>query len=332
MAPDLGRARPRHPAHGPASHDPERGAEPQEDRPATPPASRAPAEVADRPVPPRLPPVAPSRPPLPRAASPVRLPGAPLLVLAALALEADALARALPGAARLGAASRNPYPGIVWAPGPAAGARVPPVFVLRTGMGCGALAEAGVVQAIEAAHPSAVVSAGFAGALDGALDVGHLVVGEPVVDPTLPGHYWPSAPLAAAAAAAARAAGLELHAGPLVSVGRVEATSAGKAAFALRSRALALDMESACVARAAAHAVVPFLAVRVVSDAAADILPEEAWRLVTADGRAPLHRAVGYLARRPSALPGLVATGRRARRAAAALSAFLAAWLAQAGR
>ncbi len=266
----------------------------------------------------------------PRARRPARVPGAPLLVLAALALEVDALARALPGAARLVPAAREPYAGVVFTP--RAPGRVPLVVVLRTGMGAGARGEAGVVRAIQATRPSAVLSAGFAGGLDPALLVGDLVVGDPVVDPALPGDYWPAAGLAAAASAAARRAGLTLHAGPLLSVGKVETTAAGKAAWAARRRGLALDMESACVARAAAHVSVPFLAVRVVSDAAADPLPDEPWRLVTADGRAPIHRAVRYLARSPASLPALVATGRRARRAALTLTAFLAAWLEQVGR
>lgn len=259
----------------------------------------------------------------------VRASPAPLLVFVALGLEVRALRRALPGAARLARApvTGAPFAGLVWAPPSGAGPRCGPVLVLQTGMSGSALGVRGAAGAIRAARPSAVLAVGFAGGLDPRLRVGELVLGDPVVDPTAPGHWWPAVGLASAAVAAARRAGLVLHAGPVLSVSEAEATPAGKAIAAGQSAALALDMESAGFARAAAEVGVPFVAVRVISDAAGDRLPDEPWRLVTADGRAPLGRALGYLARRPLALPTLVRTGLRARRGALALAAFVDAWL-----
>ncbi len=202
-----------------------------------------------------------------------------------------------------------------------------PVVVLQTGMSGAGLGPGGIVGAVRALRPAVVLAVGFGGGLDPRLRVGDLVLADPVVDPTVPDHWWPAVDLASAAVAAARRARLVLHVGPVLSVSKVEATAAGKAAVAGRRAALALDMESACFARAAAEAAVPFLALRVISDAAGDRLPDEPWRLVTADGRAPLGRTLCYLGRRPGALPTLVRTGLRARRASTALAAFLGAWL-----
>ncbi len=249
-------------------------------------------------------------------------------MLTALAIEEEALGRALPGAGRLVPTAPMPFAGLVWAP-PEGGAR-PSILVVRTGVAGGPLGARGAATAIHAARPAAVLSVGFAGGLDPVLAVGDVVVGDPVVDPTLPGHWWPSAALAAAASVAARRARLPLHVGPLLSVATVQVAPAVKVAAAARSRAIAVDMESAGVARAAAEACIPFLAVRVVSDAAADALPDDAWRLVSPDGRAPLYRALRYLARRPASLPVLVRTGIRAARAARALAALLGAWAAEA--
>ncbi len=215
---------------------------------------------------------------------------------------------------------------------PTAPASARPVLVLQTGMSGAGLGAGGVVGAIRATRPAAILAVGFGGGLAPTLAVGDLVLADPVVDPSVPRYWWPAVGLASTAAAAARRAGLALHTGPVLSVSRVEASPAGKAVVAGRSAALALDMESAGFARAAAEAAVPFLAVRVISDAAGDRLPDEPWRLVTVDGRAPLGRALRYLGRRPGALPGLLRAGLRARRAAATLTAFLGAFLAEQGR
>lgn len=265
------------------------------------------------------------------AAGALRETPARLLIFAALGLEVRALRWALPGAARLTSApttrARSPFVGLAWAPPPGAAPHCSPVLVLQSGMSCAALGPGGAVAAICATRPSAVLAVGFGAGLDPAVKVGELVLGDPVVDPTGPGRWRPAIGLASAAAAAARRARLVLHTGPLLSVPAAEATPAGKAVAAERSAALALDMESACFARAAAEVGVPFVAVRVISDSVSDRLPDEPWRLVTADGRAPFACALRYLARRPRALPTLVRTGLRARRAALALAAFVQAWL-----
>lgn len=298
------RPRPRHPAH---RGSPERP--PLADRPVAPVAER-PAPAAPRPAP--------------------SLPAGAVLLLAALGIEARALRRALPGAVPLGGEPGwAPVAGFTWPP-PGSPASGRAVVVMQVGLGAGALGRPGVVQAIRAARPVAILSVGFAGGLEPSLRVGDMVLGEPVLEPTVSGHWWPAVGLATQAAIAARRAHVVLHAGPVLSVSRVETTPAAKAAVAFGSPAVAIDMESARVARAAAELAVPFLAVRVISDAAGDRLPDEPWRLLTPDD-APLRHAIGYVLRRPRSLPTLIRTGLRARRASAVLTAFAAAWLAEIG-
>ena len=61
--------------------------------------------------------------------------------------------------------------------------------------------------------------------------------------------------------------------GPIITVARVVWRASEKQAVADASAAIGIDMESAAVARVAASAKVPFLAVRAVSDKVGEDLP-----------------------------------------------------------
>jgi adenosylhomocysteine nucleosidase len=248
---------------------------------------------------------------------------APLLVLAALAREAAAVVRALPGAARLAPAPEAPFVGALWCPPPG---RVP-VLVVRTGPGGAGLGAEGLARALRAVRPSGVVAVGFAAALDPALRAGDLVLAEPVVDPSGGGLWWPASLLADSAAAAGSAARLAIHVGPLLSLGK-GARGAGAPLPPSHVRPLALDMESAAAARAAAEAGVPFVALRVVAARAGDPPSLGPWRFVGRDGRRVPVRTLRYLIGQPEALPAVAAAAWRTRRASVALTALSAAWLA----
>jgi len=76
----------------------------------------------------------------------------------------------------------------------------------------------------------------------------------------------------------------DLNEAPLYSADRVLTTPEAKAALAACTGACAVDMESAAVARDAAEAGLPCVALRVVADGARDALPEGVETLVSADG------------------------------------------------
>jgi adenosylhomocysteine nucleosidase len=69
--------------------------------------------------------------------------------------------------------------------------------------------------------------------------------------------------------------GAPVHVGRLLTVGRIIGLPRDKRALAEKHRALAADMESRAVGEVCRRFGVPFLAVRVVSDAADDELPAE---------------------------------------------------------
>jgi nucleoside phosphorylase len=90
---------------------------------------------------------------------------------------------------------------------------------------------------------------------------------------------------------------------------------------------LAVEMETAAVARIASHHQVPWAAVRVVSDTASESLPLDFNRLRTPDGDLPTARVALAAITHPGAIPGLIRLGKNTSLAAEALARFLERWV-----
>jgi adenosylhomocysteine nucleosidase len=184
-----------------------------------------------------------------------------------------------------------------------AGLVAPGVSLRSSGMGAEAAGRA--AAALLATGPRAVVAAGFCGALDPALRVGDLVAAEAVADEG--GARFPADPALLAAAPGRR--------GVLVSARRLARTPADRA----RLDGLAVDLESAAIARRCADAGVPFLALRAVTDEAGHVLPDFD-RLTDAAGRLTPGAGLLHFLIHPGELRGLVRLGLGARRASRALA------------
>jgi adenosylhomocysteine nucleosidase len=172
--------------------------------------------------------------------------------------------------------------------------------------GMGAEAATRAAAALLARRPRALLSAGFCGALDPGLRVGDLVAAERVLDGGS-GEFFAADPALLAAAPGRR--------GTLVSAPRLARTPAERARLA----GTAVDLESAALARAAAAAGVPFLALRAVTDAARHRLPDFA-RMADDRGRLSARAGIRHLLRHPAELPGLIRLGPAARRAGRSLA------------
>jgi hopanoid-associated phosphorylase len=164
-----------------------------------------------------------------------------------------------------------------------------------------------------AARATAVLSFGLCGALDRGLCVGDLVLADRVISgeerlPTDP--IWTAA-LAAALPSARRG---DMAAGEVI-VG----SAGGKAALRRATGAVAVDMESHAVARAAVAAGIPFAVLRAVSDTASTALPRAAQAGFKADGEPDVAAIVRALLRRPWELPPLIRTALDAEKAFNAL-------------
>lgn len=176
------------------------------------------------------------------------------------------------------------------------------------GMGATAAARAG--RQIASGPLRAMVAAGFCGALRPELRVGDLVAADEVRDEAT-GERFPADPLLLEAAPGRR--------GPLVSARRIARTPADRA----RLDGLAVDMESAALAREARAAGIPFIAVRAITDETRHRLPDFD-RLTDAAGRLTPGAGLLHFALHPRELPALLRLGPAARTAGRSLAAGLA--------
>jgi adenosylhomocysteine nucleosidase len=129
-------------------------------------------------------------------------------------------------------------------------------------------------------HPAVVISTGFAGGLDPALEVGHTFTARHVVD-----------------ASDGSRTDCGTGQGVLISVANV-ADVEQKAKLGEAYGAHAVDMEAAAVARSAEAHGLKFLACKVISDTSESSLPPIA-RFVGSDGRFQVFRFLAYIAVRP---------------------------------
>ncbi len=176
---------------------------------------------------------------------------------------------------------------------------------------------AGAAQAAEslAPHVSALISFGLAGGLDPALPAGALLVPATVLADD---GAWRTDPALSAWLGGATP-------GALFGDGAILATAAAKAALHARTGAVAVDLESAAVARAAARHGLPFAVLRAVCDPAGRTLPHAALVALDAQGRIGPVRVASAVLARPWDIPALIALGADAARARRALAARVAA-------
>lgn len=192
-----------------------------------------------------------------------------------------------------------------------AGLTGPDLAVHVSGMGAEAAGRAG--RAIAAAPLRALVAAGFCGALAPDLRVGDLVAADEVRDEASGERFAADAELLAAAPG---------RRGTLVSAAGIVRSPAERA----RLDGLAVDLESAALARAARAAGLPFIALRAVTDETRHRLPDFE-RMMDEAGRLPAAAGVRHFALHPRELPALVRLGPAARAAGRALRAGLAQML-----
>jgi adenosylhomocysteine nucleosidase len=136
------------------------------------------------------------------------------------------------------------------------------VTVLHTGMGMGSAALR-VGAYLENHTPAAWIAAGFGGALCADLKIGDIVTGENFSD-------------AALLAAIAGMAALPARAGSLISTKEVVETAVQKKDLGRHTGALVVDMETAAIHRLCTAKGIPVLAMRAISDTAAQDLPAPA--------------------------------------------------------
>ena len=182
-----------------------------------------------------------------------------------------------------------------------------PLGLVLAGGGLPAGAET-AAEWLVAQNVDALVSFGLAGGIDPALRPGEIVVPEAVRE----GDHFYLTDQSLSARFGRR------H-GVLVAGAAVVAEAEEKARLFDRTGALAVDLESGAVARVAARYGLPFAVVRAVCDPAGRTLPPAALIALGAGGAIGVWRVLASVRRQPGQLPVLIALGRDAAAARAAL-------------
>ena len=161
-----------------------------------------------------------------------------------------------------------------------------------------------------------LVSFGIAGALAPHLRPGGVILSAEVI--TEDRTWRPDARFRREIGALARRIGATE--GPVLGAGSILASEADKARAWRATGALAVDLESAIVARAAEEAGIPFLVLRTIADPATRALPAAALLPLSEDGTPSIARVIGEVLRRPRQIAALVGLARETRRALRALA------------
>ncbi|HZM31033.1 MAG TPA: hypothetical protein VFB77_11120 [Acidimicrobiales bacterium] len=188
-----------------------------------------------------------------------------------------------------------------------------PVVAVVTGMGT-RLAADGIDRLLGAVTPGHVLVVGITGAVDDDTPIGTVIRPARVIDHAT-GREHAHAPLGPGGE-------------PAGALWTTDVITPASELPALRDRGVvALDMETAAIARACEERGVPWAVFRAISDRATDgSVDDEVFHLARQDGRPDPAAVARYLVRHPGRIPGLVRMGRdatlAARRAAdAALAA-----------
>lgn len=184
--------------------------------------------------------------------------------------------------------------------------------------GIGYAAALNAAQRLIDAGATALVSWGMAGALDPKLAAGDVCLPREIIgaDGTrfISAHHWRDTLAASVAAHRTVSAG-----SLLTSIRPIDSVAKKNAAFR-KTGAAAVDMESSAVAQAAQARGLPFIAIRVIVDAAGDAIPAAVARAAQS-GEVRMGRLVLGLVRSPGEIGAVLRLSRRYRVAMNSLAA-----------
>jgi hopanoid-associated phosphorylase len=179
-------------------------------------------------------------------------------------------------------------------------------------VGIGAERAEALAAGLGVAGTGVLISFGLAGGLDPALPPGTLIVAEAVV--TLAGERFAAAPALITALITPLITPLGgATAGTILASPGIVGESAEKARLFAATGAVAVDMESGAVARAAARHGIPFAVLRAIGDPAGRDLPAAAKAAFGAGGGVAVWPLLASLAADPGQIPALIALARETR-------------------
>lgn len=178
-----------------------------------------------------------------------------------------------------------------------------------------------------------IVSTGFCGALDPALNLSDIFIAHDILthptshtsehNDTKPSRDREGAPIDTLACARGSVTDRKYQTGLLISIDHVAVTSAEKSELH-QSGARAIEMEAAGVSAKAQQYNLPFYCIRVVTDTAGENLPLDFNEMRDANGRFSRSKIIWAALRRPALFPKLLNFDLRCKNAAQALGDFIA--------
>lgn len=198
------------------------------------------------------------------------------------------------------------------------------VRVVVTGVGRFA-AQRSMAQAFAGEPAEACISAGLAGSLKPVYRLGEVLVARAASDPNAAHFMHSDEPLLARAASV----GARVVERFIVS-DHVVGTTREKELLAATGDAV--DMESLYILSAAAHAKVPAVAIRSISDGVESDLPLDFNRVFNERGEVSLPKVLRQLLANPGRLGGLLRLAHQSERAASALARFLDGYVQEISR
>jgi adenosylhomocysteine nucleosidase len=165
----------------------------------------------------------------------------------------------------------------------------PAILALETGVGLKRMEQALAWVFSQSHSPQLIISAGFSGALRDGINIADIIVATEVVDEN--GGLWP-------ARWPGEISGHEYQRGKLLTVSRAIAEPGEKLELGRKYDALAVDMETAMVARMCSQRGIAFGCVRAISDDVHTPLSADLDHVIV-NGKVSLWRLATRLVRRP---------------------------------
>lgn len=162
-----------------------------------------------------------------------------------------------------------------------------------------------------------LASFGMAGGLDPALESGDILVPAEILTPE--GQRFHCSEAWRERVCRGLAARSAVRSGTLLTAARAVGSVEEKSTLFRSTGAAAVDMESAAIAEVATQQGLPFLAVRVIVDSAADVLPRAVTVAADAAGHLQMGRLIGALVLAPRELGSLMRLAKRYRAASRSL-------------
>ena len=172
-------------------------------------------------------------------------------------------------------------------------------------------------QAVEIAKGrdrlTGIVSTGFCGALDPALNLSDIFIATELLDSVVDVKVGQALPLAKL-----------YQSGPLLSTDHVAVTASEKSELRKSTTARVIEMEAAGVSVKAQQYNLPFYCIRVITDTAGESLPLDFNQMRDDNGRFSRSKIIFAALRRPTVFPKLLNFNKRCKNAAQALGDFIA--------